>query len=236
MFNRPSNNNFQPGGGGNNNDVNTGIKTFFSSLSCFTISCWNDAFSMKFTPATAPDANGHNHYDKNQKIQGSLSVSEASALLKRYEKRLQEKVDAKADPGDGMNTSVELPRKDGTHILSIEYKKDEQAVPSVYLTFIRNNGPTISYKFNDVGVIDDYNASTGGGAAYRVEGELEFFLNILRNSHLLTSMSNHAAKLAKQAQKAAGFGGFLSGGSNQQEANADFMNTYDNGMSELPFT
>lgn len=241
MFNR-QNQNQQ----GNDNGVTTNVKTLFSSLSCLTISCWNDSFSLRFMPATSTDANGNNHYDKNAKIQTSLSVAEAAGLAKDYKKHMEARVDAGEDPGEnGISAAVDMPRKDGTHKLSIEYKKDEKGIPSMYLTFARNvdaNGVAtmnsiISYKFNDVGVVDDYNPLTGAGTPHKVEGEFEFFLNILKNAHLMTGLLHHAARMQKQFQRGNGLTSFISGGNNQQQQQVpqDFMNAYDGGMSELPF-
>ncbi len=196
MFGKNTNNN------SNNVNSNTTFDTHFSDLSSLTIGGWNNMISIRLLPAVGKDANGMTQYNKDSRIQTSLTLDNAAALLEGIEKTIIPAYRT-GDPGNGVSTAVSM--GGGKNSLSITYQKDENGVPSFYLVFAQNlnqNGATtedniIRYKFNKTEYIDGYNPTTGGGNVEVTEAEFFNFVEKLRNRNELSGMTAHSMKYSK---------------------------------------
>ena len=191
-------------------NVNTGITTLFSDISSLTIGCWNDKISLRWMPAIGKDESGVTRYDKDHRINTSIGHVKVATLLKIYEKNLKELVETQQDPGEkGKSVGVKLMGKEGISVLLIEYKRDSEGVPQVYLTLARKLTPAgadpsniVRYQFNKIESIVDYNPAEGGEPIVEKENsEFEDFLEILRSRKLMTGLNSHATKYS------AAFGG-----------------------------
>ena len=219
----------------NNNDrgpsvnVNTTVDTFWSDLSSLTIGCWNDKITLRWLPALQKDERGLTHYNKDAKISTSVSHVKIAALLQRYEQRLKDMVEAGEDPGEkGKSIMIPITPKDGgTAGLFIQYKRDEKGKPALYLTYAKqlmevgaDPRNIISYKFNELSMMDDMSPEAGGGEQVEVKAEFDYFMQILRSHILMTGLNSHSTRYSN------GFTKQNSAGANASDMGADaFMNS-----------
>lgn len=238
---------------GNNNptrdslNVNTGIVTFYSDISCLSIGGWNDKISLRWSPVLGKDANGLTKYDKEHYAMTGLSFANAAALYARYVKHLKDKIDKREDPGEGSNVAVPIRSKDGSvTVVVIEYKCDENGAPGVYLTLGKNAGPNgvaadnrISYKFNDIEMMDDMNLDTGACTEVKEFGEFDNFIEILRSRMTMTGLGAHATRysnaLGNKFSKNRNNGNAPAVGDNMSAPIPDFLSVPNDSMDELPF-
>ena len=191
--------------------VNTQIVRMWSDPSSLAISGWNDKISIRWIPAIGKDANGLTMYDQQSFITAPLTYAKAAALYARYQKRMKEKIENHEDPGeDGISIAVPIESKNfGRCAVMIEYKRNPKTqVPTVYLTLARNiseqgtaKDNIITYEFNKIDMMDDFQPLTGQGTLVSEEGELENFLEILRSRMTMSGMNTHATKHAAAYSK-----------------------------------
>ena len=231
-------------------NVNTGIVTFYSDISCLSIGGWNDKISLRWSPALGKDANGLTQYDKNHYVLTSLSFPNAAALYARYEKHLKKMVENREDPGDeGKSVAIPIRSKDGsTTVVVIEYKRDvNSGIPTLYLTLGKNAGPngvasenSISYKFNEIEMMEDYNMQTGACVEVKESGEFNNFIEILHSRMALTGLNAHASRysnaIGSKYAKNRGGSGAGSVGDNMMGPVPDFLSVPGDSAEELPFT
>ena len=230
-------------------NVNTTIVTFYSDISCLSIGGWNDKISLRWSPALGKDANGLMKYDREHYAMTGLSFANAAALYARYMKHLKKMIDDREDPGDdGKGVSVPIRSKDGSiTVVAIEYKRDENGVPSLYLTLGKNAGANgvssdnrISYKFNEIDMMEDYNMDTGACTEVKDSGEFDNFIEILKSRLTMTGLNAHAGRyssaLGSKFAKNRGGAGAPAVGDNMMGPVPDFLSVPGDGVDELPFT
>ena len=229
-------------------NVNTTIVTFYSDISCLSIGGWNDKISLRWSPALGKDANGLMKYDREHYAMTGLSFANAAALYARYMKHLKKTVDDREDPGDdGKGVSVPIRSKDGSiTVVAIEYKRDENGVPSLYLTLGKNAGANgvssdnrISYKFNEIDMMEDYNMDTGACTEVKEFGEFDNFIEILKSRMTMTGLGAHATRYstaigAKFSKNRGGESAAV--GDNMLGPVPDFLSVPGDSVDELPFT
>lgn len=183
-------------------NVNTGVETFWSSLSSLSVGCYNDKISLRWLPSAGKDERGYTRYNSDARVSTCLSHVKISALLKQYDKVLKPFVEEGKDPGDGQSVMVPINSKNGGMSgLFIEYKNDENGRPSVYLTFARNltevgaePANIIRYKFNELSMMENMKPEAGGGKQIEVLAEFDYFVSILRAQILMTGLNSHAQR------------------------------------------
>lgn len=237
----------------NNNDisVNTGIVTLFSDSASLSIGCWNEKLSLRWMPSIGQDERGYHQYDKDRKVSTSLTHVKIAALLKKYNEHIKPHLDAGDVPDEkGWNAGVPISSKTSTNILLIEYKADEQGVPNFYLTFVRNPTPAadpaniVTYKFNKMEVLVDYDPTTGESVDEVTHSEFDDFMDILKARKLMTGLTSHAHRFSSAFKIKGGFSGGSGGymppqqppmNMNQGGGMPDFMYTPLDMGDEIPF-
>ena len=167
-------------------NVNTGVETFWSPLSSLSVGCYNDKISLRWLPAAGVDERGYTRYNTEARVSTCLSHVKVNALIKKYERHMKDLVESGGDPGEGKSIMVPINSKAGMSGLFIEYRKDENGKPGLYLTFARNltevgADPTniIRYKFGELSMKEDMSPETGGGTQGEEQAEFEYFMNLL---------------------------------------------------------
>lgn len=221
-------------------NVNTGVESFWSPLSSLSVGCYNDKISLRWLPVSGVDERGITRYDKNARISTCLSHTKTCALLRKYDEVIKPLVDAKADPGDGKTVMIPINSKTGISGLFIEYKNDENGVPSLYLTFAKNlsevGAPAesiIRYKFGDLTLRTDMSPETGGGVDCVEHAEFNYFVELLRAHVLMTGLNSHAMRYSNAFSRHSGGGNSNYNQNSNSPMNAG-MDAFSSGM--LPDT
>lgn len=183
-------------------NVNTTIDTFWSQLSSLNIGCYNEKISLRWLPAAGVDERGYTRYNKDARVSTCISHTKISALLRKYDEHLKPLVESKADPGEsGKSIMVPINAKTGIAGLFIEYKKDENGKPSLYLTFAQkltevgaDPSNIISFKFGDLTMMTDMSPEKGGGEEVTEPAEFQYFIDILRSHIFTTGLNSHATR------------------------------------------
>lgn len=196
-------------------NVNTGIETFWSPIASLSIGCYNDKISLRWLPAIGKDERGYTRYNSEARVSTCVSHTKVSALLQQYDKNLKSMIENSEDPGeDGKSVMVPINAKSGMAGLFIEYKRDEDGKPGVYLTFARNltevgadPSNIIRYRFNELTVMKNMKPETGGGDQVEVLAEFDYVIAILRAHILMTGVNSHATRYSDAFSKGrSGFG------------------------------
>lgn len=219
MFNNNQNNR-------NDISVNTGIEVFWSSIASLNVGCYNDKISLRWLPAIGKDERGITRYNSDARVSTCLSHVKVNALLQQYDKELKSMVEGREDPGEGHSVMVPINSKSGMSGLFIEYRKDEDGKPALYLSFARNltevgadPANIIKYKFNELSMMKNMLPETGGGEQIEVLAEFDYFISILRAQVLMTGLNSHATRYSNAFNKGkSGFG--ASAGSSDAGADA----------------
>lgn len=196
------------GPSGKDVNVNTGVETFWSSISSLSVGCYNDKISLRWLPAAGVDERGYTRYNTEAKVSTCLSHVKINALLKKYDKHMKDLVEAGGDPADGKSVMVPINSKAGLSGLFIEYKKDDNGKPALYLTFARNltevgadPANIIRYKFGELSLKVDMSPETGGGTQEEDHAEFDYFMDILRSHILMTGLNSHSTKYSNAFSK-----------------------------------
>lgn len=203
-------------------NVNTGVETFWSPLSSLSVGCYNDKISLRWLPAAGVDERGYTRYNTEARVSTCLSHVKVNALIKKYERHMKDLVESGGDPGEGKSIMVPINSKAGMSGLFIEYRKDENGKPGLYLTFARNltevgADPTniIRYKFGELSMKEDMSPETGGGTQVEEQAEFEYFMNLLKSHVLMTGLNAHATRYSNAfSKKGSSAPNQMSGGTN----------------------
>lgn len=203
-------------------NVNTGVETFWSPLSSLSVGCYNDKISLRWLPAAGVDERGYTRYNTEARVSTCLSHVKVNALIKKYERHMKDLVESGGDPGEGKSIMVPINSKAGMSGLFIEYRKDENGKPGLYLTFARNltevgADPTniIRYKFGELSMKEDMSPETGGGTQVEEQAEFEYFMNLLKSHVLMTGLNAHATRYSNAfSKKGSSASNQMSGGTN----------------------
>ena len=232
------------GSNNNSNDsvnTNTTIITMYSDLSSLTIGAWNDKINLKFNPSIGKDGNGLNQYDRDKRASTALTQTNACALLANIKTVILPKYQSGEDIGDGINVAVSMGRADAKNILRVEYKPYE-GKNRFLLTLaqgVSDNGTVsddnkISYLFNQVETMTNYNSSTGSGDLSIDEAEFFNFVDILkRRTDILPNIAHsirHSKEIGKRYSNNGGGNNF---NNNSSSSNTDFLSAMND--EGLPF-
>lgn len=219
-------------------NVNTGVETFWSTMSSLSVGCYNDKISLRWLPAVGTDERGMTRYNSDARVSTCLSHVKVNALIKKYEKHMKSLVESAGDPGEGKSVMVPINSKTGLSGLFIEYKKDENGKPGLYLTFARNltevgadPSNIIRYKFGELSMKEDMSPEKGGGTQVEEQAEFDYFMDLLRSHILMTGLNSHATRYSSA------FGGRKGmGASNQPSGGMDNNIGADAFVGMLPDT
>lgn len=213
--------------------INTNISTFFGPQAYLQLGCWDDKLSFTFVPAKGKaEGTGRVQYDTDISVKTALKHAKVEALLAKYDKVLDDKIKSGEDPGkDGIFVGVKSrsgPIGSQTlNAIGIEYCRDENGTPVSYFTFIRNygsNSPNITrYQFNSTEMVVGPSPENGMGTDDELEGELMWFITLMRAHNDLNKYGLHQHKMTEQ------FKARIGQGNNQQTAGN--MNQYGSGMA-----
>ena len=224
MFNNSGNNS-------NNKNVNTKIRTLYGETACLQLAYWNENISIKVNPLQSVNAEGMRQYDYSRRASTALSTDKCAALAAKIEEVIfpaiqQVKKDKKLD--NPVNTGLHVGNK-GSAIF-VEYKNDDNDVPSLYLTVYTNIGQdgkapkdgVYSYKFSKVDTIDNYDPETGTGTDDSVDAEFMFFYEKIKNITDISGAAAHSINVDMDSKTNAG---------NRSNNNNNFSNNNNNTSS-----
>lgn len=193
-------------------NVNTGVETFWSSISSLSVGCYNDKISLRWLPAAGVDERGYTRYNSDARVSTCVSHVKVNALIKKYEEHMKDLVESKTDPGEGKSVMIPINSKSGISGLFIEYKKDENGKPGLYLTFARNltevgadPSNIIRYKFGELSLKVNMSPEKGGGEQVEYR-EFDYFMDLLRAHILMTGLNSHAARYSNAFRERRGMG------------------------------
>ena len=185
-------------------NTNTRIRTFYSDLSCFQMSYWNENISIKLNPFTGVNAEGVRQYDFGRKCTTALTPDKSLALVDGVEKVLfpvHDEYEKSAKFSGPVSVSVAMQAKNS--IISIEYKEDptNNNLPTFFLVIYTNIGEdgkapkdgTFAYKFAKIPMTVDYNAEEGTAKETKlVDSEFLFFLDKLKTVPMIAGTAAHS--------------------------------------------
>ena len=210
--------------------------------------------SMRLVHAENDQTNGKEYtYNKDQVSTIAGTINAAHDLMGMI---IHEVTDNESITDEYVNNSEEnliyyYPRYYGegntkVHNEVIHLGRDENGVPSVYLTLGKNSGPNgvaadnrISYKFNDIEMMDDMNLDTGACTEVKEFGEFDNFIEILRSRMTMTGLGSHAIRYSNafgnKFSKNRNNGNAPAVGDNMSAPIPDFLSVPNDSMDELPF-
>lgn len=182
--------------------ANTRVTTLYSELSCLQIGLWDNKLSIKMNLATGKTPEGRTVYDFDNRINTAITPDKAASLLHFAETTIIPKMD-EVEAGGALEKPIGISFDVGngkTSRVSLEYKADENGVPSAYLVIYTNivNGKTnnvAQYKFNKGEMFKCYNNETGEVEnVTATESEFLAFVNTLRFIPSVQGFSYHTDK------------------------------------------
>lgn len=233
------NNNY--GGSAPDQSVNTNIATFFGPTSYFQLGCWNDKLSLNWVPSKGQaEGTGRPQYDKDNNIKTALTQDKVETLVSLYEEILEKKIRAGEDPGeDGLSVGVTvMSGKAGAQVetaILIEYRRSEDGNGyASYVSLARDltpgTPPIIRYKFTSTKVIAGSSPEAGKIKTGQREGELMWFITLLRAHGDLNKYGSHQNKMTDAFKAKNGYGQQNQHNNGQyagSESNTGFMNIPD---------
>lgn len=196
----------------NTKSVNTFIKSFYSDLSCMSISYWDEKISLRLSPIQLVNEDGTRQYDHGKRITTAITFDKCLALCKRIDEVIRPAMKA-VESGVVLTTPVNTGFFVGAkknNGLFIEYKNNTKGIPSLFLTVytgVLTDGTapkegSISYEFVKTTIIENYNPETGSGDKKEINGEFEFFYDKLKSIPKLFG-ANHTTAMAGDDNKPA---------------------------------
>lgn len=220
-------------------NVNTRFYSSFGDTACLLISGWNQYISIRIMPKKGVDANGLVQYDRDHVGITSISLDNAAALYEGIEKVILPEVKKLQDGNKDINdVSVSIRMGDKkTNVLSVEIHRDENDVPSIYLSFyqrVNENGIadpnfTYSHKFITTEFYKDYNPMSGDQSVAYSQTDFLNFVEVLKNRKALMLMDAHATKYETDNRNA------WSARARQPRQNGNGYNNY-NSYNQAPTT
>ena len=234
MFNNGYNGGYQ-NGNQNQVSVNTTLYTLYSDYSALKISAWNDQLSLRFNPRI-PNTDGftNRRYDyQNTKIT-AIHLDAIEALKKAIDKKIVpvvEELENGVTPASEVSVAIKLTGKNGTNVLSVEIRKDEDSdnygvflvfYGSVSETLQASDAMTATYKFGTHSMVLNYNPLDGSVAGdMMVESEFRLFYHILEKALDVEPFGYHGQKYSNAIRQ-------------QMQVNG-FQQNNMNGNGNLPF-
>lgn len=197
MFTNTQNNNT------GDKNINTRITTLYGDISSLQLAYWNDKISIKINPLLSVSPEGLRQYDYTRRANTAITQEKCLALVDNVEKIIIPKIESNEPITENINIGVTVGTKGSA--IYIEYKNDENGVPSTYLTMYSNIDPNTnkapsdgiySYKFTKIQVISGYNNETGESESSKsVESEFLFFIDKLRTMPQICGTAAHSINM-----------------------------------------
>ena len=177
-------------------NVNTKLYSSFSDTCMITMGAWNLQLSLKFHPVKGTNPNtGLRQYatDNNEIINTSLSVANATALLKGIKDVIEPAIANKEVASFG----IPISSGDNAKTLTISYDKSDISI-AIAINLDADGKTTaeniLSHKFPKKVYFEGYNPISGGGNQITVESDFEDFKKKLESIYDLAPATAHSIK------------------------------------------
>lgn len=176
-------------------NVNTRLYSSFSDQCMITLGAWNLNLSLKFHPLKGTNDQGLRQYaqDNNEIITTSLTIDNATALLKGIEDVVKPAIEKK----EAGKISVPISSGDSAKVLTIG--TDGNDVTMSIAVGVSQEGTTtedkiITHKFNKRAYYKGFDVLTGKGEEVVVESDFDNFVEKLKSIYTLAPATAHAIK------------------------------------------
>lgn len=194
--------NTQPQNNSNKVNVTSTLRNLFSDISCLRLSFWNDMLSLRFFPCTGTGANGLYQYDYARKIGTAIGAEKCLSLHKILSEQMLPKIELyRAEKKFEGPVSIAVGVGVNGNLLSFRYDMDATGKPYAFITVHTGVGAdekapidgSMSYKFNKMTILKDYDPETGSHVAEEIEAEFMYFMDLLKRINDTNCASPHAA-------------------------------------------
>ena len=215
-------------------NVNTKLFTSYSDTCMLTVGAWNTQLSLKFHPAKGQNADGVRQYaqDKSEIISTSLTIDNASVLLRGIKDKLEDAIKNKK----AEKISIPISSGENKKILTLGYDGTNTFVSITIGVSEDGTAPETNelvHKFNQRSYFVGYDVTTGTGDQVVTESDYDNFVEMLKGIYDLVPTNAHSINYNSSLRQ-----NFRSTQQQQQQQPSpanNFPNGALPGMDEFPF-